>query len=81
MATHDLDLIRRTEYRTIELNHGRIVFDSAEAPSSRHEQNRDPDREFNYGATHEPNYKPRYEPKQTPGMAPHLDRIEEYDET
>jgi cell division transport system ATP-binding protein len=32
MATHDLDLIRRTEYRTIELNHGRIVFDSAEAP-------------------------------------------------
>ena len=32
MATHDLDLIRRTEYRTIELNHGRIVFDSAESP-------------------------------------------------
>lgn len=32
MATHDLDLIRRTEYRTIELNHGRVVFDSAEAP-------------------------------------------------
>jgi cell division transport system ATP-binding protein len=32
MATHDLDLIRRTEYRTIELNHGRLVFDSAEAP-------------------------------------------------
>ena len=30
MATHDLDLIRRTEYRTIELNHGRVVFDSAE---------------------------------------------------
>jgi cell division transport system ATP-binding protein len=32
MATHDLDLIRRTEYRTIELNHGRLVYDSAEAP-------------------------------------------------
>jgi cell division transport system ATP-binding protein len=30
MATHDLDLIRRTELRTIELNHGRIVYDSAE---------------------------------------------------
>ncbi len=29
MATHDLDLVRRTEHRTIELNHGRIVFDSA----------------------------------------------------
>jgi cell division transport system ATP-binding protein len=33
MATHDLDLVRRTEFRTIELNHGRIVFDSAEAPA------------------------------------------------
>jgi len=32
MATHNLDLIRRTEYRTIELNHGRLVYDSAEAP-------------------------------------------------
>lgn len=32
MATHDLDLIRRTEYRTIELNHGRLVYDSAESP-------------------------------------------------
>ncbi len=32
MATHDLDLIRQTEYRTIELNHGRLVFDSAETP-------------------------------------------------
>jgi len=30
MATHDLDLIRGTEYRTIELNHGEIVFDSSE---------------------------------------------------
>jgi cell division transport system ATP-binding protein len=30
MATHDLDLIRGTEYRTIELTHGEIVFDSSE---------------------------------------------------
>jgi cell division transport system ATP-binding protein len=33
MATHDLELVRRAEYRTIELNHGQIVFDSADAPS------------------------------------------------
>ncbi len=32
MATHNLELIRRTEYRTIELNHGRVVFDSVETP-------------------------------------------------
>ncbi len=32
MATHDLDLVRRSSYRTIELNHGRLVFDSAETP-------------------------------------------------
>jgi cell division transport system ATP-binding protein len=31
-ATHDLDMVRRHDYRTIELNHGRIVFDSAETP-------------------------------------------------
>src|SRR5436190_6292544 len=31
MATHNLDLIRRSDYRTIELNKGQIVFDSAEA--------------------------------------------------
>jgi len=31
MATHNLDLIRRSDYRTIELNRGQIVFDSAEA--------------------------------------------------
>jgi cell division transport system ATP-binding protein len=30
MATHDLELIRRAECRTIEMNHGGIVFDSAE---------------------------------------------------
>ena len=33
MATHDLDLVRRTDHRVIELNHGRIVYDSAEAPA------------------------------------------------
>ncbi len=31
MATHDLELVRRSDYRTIELNHGELVFDSAEA--------------------------------------------------
>ena len=30
MATHDLELIRRAECRTIEMNHGAIVFDSAD---------------------------------------------------
>jgi cell division transport system ATP-binding protein len=30
MATHDLDLVRQTQYRTIELRDGGIVFDSAE---------------------------------------------------
>jgi len=30
MATHDLELIRRAECRTLELNHGTLVFDSAE---------------------------------------------------
>src|SRR5205085_6446370 len=34
MATHDLELVRRSNYRTIELNHGRIVFDSAETPGT-----------------------------------------------
>jgi cell division transport system ATP-binding protein len=32
MATHDLEMVRSTDYRTIELNHGRIVFDSADKP-------------------------------------------------
>ncbi|HEU4564211.1 MAG TPA: cell division ATP-binding protein FtsE [Gemmatimonadaceae bacterium] len=30
MATHDLALVRRAEYRVIEINRGQIVFDSAE---------------------------------------------------
>jgi len=29
MATHNLELVRNTTYRNIELDHGRIVFDSA----------------------------------------------------
>jgi len=32
MATHNLELVRRSEYRTIELNEGEIVFDSADSP-------------------------------------------------
>jgi len=31
MATHDLDLVRDTGLRTIEINKGRVVFDSASA--------------------------------------------------
>lgn len=35
MATHDLELIRRTNYRTVELDHGRIVYDPNDrAPAS-----------------------------------------------
>ncbi len=34
MATHDLDLVRQSSFRTIELNHGRVVFDSADAPEA-----------------------------------------------
>jgi cell division transport system ATP-binding protein len=33
MATHDLEIVRKADdARKIELNHGRIVFDSADAP-------------------------------------------------
>jgi cell division transport system ATP-binding protein len=32
MATHDLEMVRSADFRTVELNHGRIVFDSAEKP-------------------------------------------------
>ncbi|HEX5436820.1 MAG TPA: cell division ATP-binding protein FtsE [Gemmatimonadaceae bacterium] len=34
MATHDLDLVRRSEYRIIEMNRGQIVYDSAESLAS-----------------------------------------------
>src|SRR4030095_10866075 len=33
MATHDLDLVRRSEYRSIELAQGQIVYDSADLAS------------------------------------------------
>ena len=32
MATHNLELIRRQEFRTIEMNRGAVVFDSADQP-------------------------------------------------
>ena len=32
MATHNLELVRRHDYRTIEMNRGEIVFDSADQP-------------------------------------------------
>ena len=35
MASHNLDLVRRSEYRTIEVNSGQIVFDSAESDKAR----------------------------------------------
>jgi cell division transport system ATP-binding protein len=31
MATHDLDLVKRADCRTLELNHGSLVFDSGAA--------------------------------------------------
>jgi len=31
MATHDIDLIRRSDYRVLEMHHGRLVADSADA--------------------------------------------------
>jgi cell division transport system ATP-binding protein len=34
MATHDLDMVRRTDYRTIELEHGRLMFDSVDRVSA-----------------------------------------------
>ena len=35
MATHNLDLVRRSGYRTIEINRGQIVFDSGDGEASR----------------------------------------------
>jgi cell division transport system ATP-binding protein len=34
MATHNMELIRRQEYRTIEMARGQIVFDSAESAAA-----------------------------------------------
>jgi len=30
MATHNLDLLRRSDYRTVEINRGEVVYDSRE---------------------------------------------------
>ena len=30
LATHDLDLVKRTDYRVLEINRGQVVFDSAD---------------------------------------------------
>jgi cell division transport system ATP-binding protein len=38
MATHNLELIRRSDYRTIEINRGAIVFDSGEARAAQQEE-------------------------------------------
>jgi cell division transport system ATP-binding protein len=32
MATHDLALVKSHDYRTMEMNRGKLVFDSAAAP-------------------------------------------------
>jgi cell division transport system ATP-binding protein len=37
MATHNLELIRRQEFRTVEMNRGQVVFDSAESRPAREE--------------------------------------------
>jgi cell division transport system ATP-binding protein len=37
MATHDLDLVRQASYRTIELQDGAVVYDSAEDPAGAEE--------------------------------------------
>ncbi|HEY2067103.1 MAG TPA: ATP-binding cassette domain-containing protein, partial [Gemmatimonadaceae bacterium] len=38
MATHNLELIRRQEFRTVEMNRGAVVFDSADqAPTTAQE--------------------------------------------
>lgn len=34
MATHNLELVRRSDYRVLELNRGQLVYDSAEASAS-----------------------------------------------
>jgi ABC-type ATPase involved in cell division len=30
MATHNLDLVRKSEFRVIEINRGHVVFDAAD---------------------------------------------------
>jgi cell division transport system ATP-binding protein len=38
MASHDLDLVRNSELRTLEMNRGQIVFDSGEAVAAMEER-------------------------------------------
>jgi cell division transport system ATP-binding protein len=33
MATHNLELVRQTTYRTLELKSGQLVYDSADEPA------------------------------------------------
>jgi cell division transport system ATP-binding protein len=40
MATHDLDLVRQTTYRTLELKEGALVYDSGDEPSALAEDGR-----------------------------------------
>src|SRR6476660_853365 len=39
MATHNLELVRRAGYRTIEINRGQVVFDSADADAKKKLEN------------------------------------------
>ena len=39
MATHNLDLVRRAGYRTIEINRGQVVFDSSDADAKKKLEN------------------------------------------
>jgi cell division transport system ATP-binding protein len=36
MATHNLELVRNSSYRTLEMNHGELVFDSGDTAHSAH---------------------------------------------
>jgi cell division transport system ATP-binding protein len=38
MATHNLDLVRRSDYRVIEMNRGQIVYDSADGSTRKLEE-------------------------------------------
>jgi cell division transport system ATP-binding protein len=40
MATHDIDLIRRSDYRVIEMHHGRLVADSSDPAVAEHARQR-----------------------------------------
>ncbi len=40
MATHDLDLIRRSDARTVEMLHGRLIADSSDPTVAERERER-----------------------------------------